>query len=634
MVMPAQGYIVPQEVQNRLVDFCKSTRQILSDRGDVRARFEYIDKEYIRENNIQEQSTKSRGANMMGNKRKIADIVIPVVEPQTDTALAYLTSVFCTGVPLFGVVADAANIDQARSLETVIDNSARRGGWTRHFIKFFRDGLKYNFHALEVSWCKEVVYSLQTNAQFSAVEGKPTEIMWEGNKVIRLDPYNTIYDPRVAITEQHEKAEFAGYTELMNKVTLARYLAKLPYRMNVTKAYEAATPASVSVGSPNELFYIPKVYTENLSFARMGIMNWDSWAMGGKMLDRNNPGKGLYILVTRYLRIIPKEFGMAVPNRGQAQIWKLVTVNDQVVVYLERMTNAHDYLPIIFGQPTEDGLDLQTKSFAQKCIPMQDLASALANSKLAARRRLVADRGLYDPSRVNETDINSDNPAAKIPVKPSVYGQDISKAYYPIPFKDEQTQSLMQDVREVAAYANDVTGQNKSQQGQFVKGNKTKTEFEDTMNKSSGRQQTMALMTEFQVFSPLKEILLLNVLQYQPSGTQYSTDQSKPYNVDTAKLRTAGLQFKVSDGLIPSEKLIDGDTMGQALQTMAQAPEIGQDYAIGDIFAYLMKVKGADLTQFKYSDAQKQARQEQQLKMMDAKAAADAKAKGVPVNGA
>jgi hypothetical protein len=613
MTAPATPFTLTDESQRALIQFCKKTQEASFNTTGLREKFEFIDKEYIRENNLVDEHAQIQSANNLGNKRKIQDIVIPIVKPQTDTALSYLTSVFLTGNPIFPIVSpDQQFMDQAQQMTAIVSENSVRGGWARELLLFFRDGLKYNFHAVEVDWCREKVYSPITDAKFSPTQAKPQEIIWQGNKLKRLDPYNIIWDPRVKITEQHKKAEFAGYTEVMNRVGLTEFLHSLPSRMNFTKALEQTPDIN---GARNGLYYTPNVFPQNYNLSKIGlVMNWDNWATGTGLPDPKIRYKNLYFVSTRYIRIIPADFRIFVPARNQCQIWKLITVNDGVIVYAERLTNAHNYLPIIFGQPCEDGLDLQTKSFAQEQIPMQDIASALANSKFAARRRLVADRGLYDPSRIREADINSDNPAAKIPVRPSAYGQPLEKAYYPIPFKDEQTATLFQDVREVGNYADYLSGQNKAQQGQFVKGNKSRGEFEDIQSKSSGRQQMMAIGIEYQVMVPVKEIIKLNILQYQPATSVYSYVDQKPYNIDPLKLREASLNFAVSDGLNPAEKILDNDTLSAGFQVIGTTPAIGQEYNIGDVFAYLMQTKGVNIKQFKYTPEQKQEILNQRLK--------------------
>jgi hypothetical protein len=621
MVAPATPYYLPAEVQDNLVKFCQSTQlQSFNPQNvDLRTRFQNIDVEYIRENNLEDQSAQSVAANKMGNKRKIADIVIPLVEPQVQTALSYLSAVFLTGIPIFGVVADPANMGAAKQMEAVISENSITGGWARELLLFFLDGLKYNFHSVEVDWCTRKTYSLQTNAKNTKGQGELKEVIWSGNRIRRLDPYNTIFDPRVKITEQHKYAEFTGYVELYNRVGLAEFLASLPFRMNVTKAYESTLGMAAGLG---QLYFIPNVFTENLSGAirMLGVVNWDAWATGGK-INVKTQYKNLYQVITRYVRIVPRDFKMMVPANGNVQIWKLITVNDAVLVYAERLSNAHNYLPTVFGQPTEDGLNLQTKSFAQKQIPLQDIASALANSRLAARRRAVSDRGLYDPSRIDPKYMNVDSPTAKIPVRPNAYGQPLEKAYYQMPFKyDEGNASVMSDVREVMKYGDYLSGQNPAQQGQFVKGNKTRSEFEDVQSKSSGRQQLMALALEHQVMAPIKEMIKLNVLQYQQAGPVYSYVEKTPINVNPVELRNSAIMFKVSDGLDPADKIMDGDTLATAMQVVAQpGSPIAQEYSAGGIFAQLMAIRGVDLTQYKLTPQQIQDRNQQEVALEQAK---------------
>lgn len=615
----AKPMYIGQSEQDALLHFCKSTQlSVFNPQNmDLRARFKHIDQEYIRENNLTDQHLQAKYANLQGNKRKIQDIVIPMAEPQTDSMLAYLSSVFLGGVPIFGVVAGMKDMPEAKMLEAVVKENSTTGGWVNQFMLNFLDGLKYNFSCLEAAWCEKKIYSLETDIK-KGKNGQPKEIVWEGNEVKRIDPYNTLFDPRIKLTEQYRKAEYCGYVELHNRVSLADYLQALPYRMNVTKAFESTVQLA---GGVNALYYVPEVFMENMSpSAKMtGVINWDLWSTGGRP-DTKVMYKNIYHLVIRYLRIVPKDYKLNVPAAGNVQIWKVITVNDAVIVYAERLTNAHNYLPMFFGQPIEDGLNLQTKSFAQKQIPLQDIASALANSKLASRRRLVSDRGLYDPSRVDEKHINSDNPSAKIPVRPTAYGQDMSKAYYPIPFKDDQTTTLMQDVREIQGYGDYLSGQNKSQQGQFVKGNKTKSEYDDVQSKSSGRQQLVALRLEHQQIAPLKHVILLNILQYQPTGEIYSDDSQAPINIDPVAMRQKGLKFEVSDGLDPAEKLMSGDVLTTALQGALQSPELNEEYDVGAIFGQLLSVKSNfDMSQFKRSQAQIDARNQQRIAMEQAK---------------
>jgi hypothetical protein len=599
--------LLSKNSQAALIQYLRSCYQQHNVMYNMRARMLQIDKQYARETNNLEEQARAKAANRAGNQNRFQDITIPVVMPQVESAVTYQASVFLTGTPLFGVAASPAYENEALAMETAIDAQATRGGWSRHFTMFFRDGFKYNLSAVEVSWGREVTVALETDIGFSASQAKPKEVIWEGNKVKRLDMYNTIYDTRVALAEVHTKGEFAGYVELYSRIALKKMLNELPDARtdNIKEAFESPT-MGLSIGgdaSPGT-FYVPQVNpdvpAQNL---QSGTMNWESWA-GIAGADQKIAYKDLYHVTTLYARILPSDFAIRVPGANTPQVWKFIFVNNAVLVYAERQTNAHGYIPILFAQPLEDGLNQQTKSLASNVAPIQDITSALSNSSIAARRRSISDRTLYDPSRITEAHINNPNPSAKIPVRSAAYGKNIADAVHQFPFRDDQAQVNAQQMQMYGSMANTISGQNPVRQGQFVKGNKTQSEFQDVMSHSNGRDQLTAMGYETTVFTPLKEICKINILQYQGGVSLYNREKKQQVTLDPVALRKAVLEFKVSDGLTPTDKLMDTDTMLVAMQQIGSSPAIGSAYNLGPLFSYLMKLKGADIGAFEKSGEQ------------------------------
>jgi hypothetical protein len=592
--MAAKLFYLTKTSQGALLEYCKATMELGLNTWDFRTKLLEIDREYYRENITTKDQFQYNAAISGGDKRKIADIVVPIVEPQIETSLAYLTSVFLTGHPIFGCVSPPAQIKAAKTFEAMLEEHASHGSWVRELLMFFRDGLKYNIHAVETCWWQEKTYAPYTEVSSKGLTSEQRNIIWQGNRVKRLDMYNTIFDFRVHPAEIAKKGEFAGYIELMSRIALKEFLQSLPDRQNVTEAFNS------SVGASNK-FYVPEVNWNSLVSQRLSeSMDWYRWATQGTMGSggKDIHYKNIYEVITRYCRIVPQDFSMNIPNSGTVQIWKIITVNDQQVVFAEKQTNAHNLLPILFGQPIEDGLGYQTKSQAQRLIPIQDTASALWNARLAAKRRSISDRGIYNPLMIREADINNENPSAKIPCRSSAYGKDIKDAYYPIPFEDRESTSFVSDAREMQQFANFVSGQNQVQQGQFVKGNKTQDEFDASMQFASGRQQMMAQFIEAQVMVPLKEILKLNILQYSTPGTVYSTVDQRTYEVKPEELRAASIQFKISDGLLPSSKIISEGTIVAAFQLIASTPALQAGFSLPPLFTYMMQLKGFDVQPF------------------------------------
>ena len=604
----SQSVALSKKSQSAFLEYYRSVQQNENiTRNEFRSRLEYIDRAYQRETDRTQENIDAQRANAAGDADRYQNITIPVVKTQVETAMEYQASVFLTGSPLFGVVSDPAYIDQALQMETVLEDQSIRGGWVRELTMHFRDGFKYNFAPLEVDWSDDVTYAVETNLQIDKDKGLPKEVIWSGNRVRRLDPYNTFVDRRVAPSQVYKTGEFAGYTEFVSRIELKDYISRLPDKIiaNIVPAFQSGLGTMTGAQNSSSLsYYIPAINdkvseTDN----KRGGTNWIRWA-GLSDYKKDIEYKDAYERTTIYCRVLPSEFNLKVPNSNTPQIYKLVFINHQHIIYCERQTNAHNYLPILIGQPEEDGLGYQTKSLAQDAQPFQDVSSSYMNSIMASRRRAISDRVLYDPSRITSAHINSANPSAKIPIRPAAYGKNVGDAVYAFPYREDQMAGNMQQISTIVGLANNLAGQNQASQGQFVKGNKTLQEFESVMANSNSSDQVVAMLLESQVFTPMKLILKLNILQYQAGVTVYNRDQKQAVKVDPVALRKAILEFRISDGLIPSSKIMSADTFGVALQAIASSPQLAGGYNVSQMFSYLMKTQGAHIADFEKSPEQ------------------------------
>ena len=616
MAATPELFYVNREQEEAIKLYAVRAQDLLLNQFSIRNTLENIDRYYMRENDYTEANLRNRAASKAGDKSKMQDVTVPVVMPQVEAALGYMTNVWLTGSPIFGVSGDPTVADAAMQMETIISENSRMAGWARQLLMFFRDGLKYNIHGVECDWQEWPVPSVDTDISYPN-SAKPKKIVWKGNVLRRMDMYNTFFDPRVHPSESHCEGEYAGYIQVMSRIRMKKYINSLYGQVKpstLIRALESSIGGNVSATTPYQ-YYVPSINPEPLmnNVQSMLTFDWMAWAMNTRTAGNTGLNySNVYQVMKLYARIMPSDFGFKVPEENTPQIWKFIIVNGQVVVYAERCSNAHDYIPIFFGQPLEDGLDYQTKSFATNVTDMQDVASAMWNGYLASKRRLVGDRVLYDPLRVREKDINSTNPAAKIPVRPAAFGKPVGEAVYAFPFHDEQTSSFLQGSEMVVKFANIINNQNPAQQGQFVKGNKTRHEYEDIMGHGNNHNQVMAISTEQQVFTPLKLALKLNILQYQPEGVVYNMDKKVGVEIKPEELRKQAVHFIVSDGLQPSDKLMGTEEFRVSMEAMASSPQLSAGYNMVPAFTYLMKLQGTDLSPFEKSQLQIQYEQDMQ----------------------
>ena len=580
---------IGQPQQEKILQFMKAAYSVRDEGFQLRQRLEEVDRAYMREFDYTEEQRKALLANKTGDKTKLQNMQVPMVMEDVETAVGFLANVYCFDYPMFKFVADPGKQDLALQWNTLVGEDQVYFSWVNEFITAFRNTAKYNFGPVEVDWCKRIKYKPVNGTGENGV--KLEQMVWEGNRIRGLDPYNLVYDPRVAIHKVHEDGEFIGYIEHMSRIKLKMFLASLGAERlkNDVLAFESGDWAGCSYYIPT---INPNVFLKNNNWLQ-GNFDWTKWAFG--YAQDHIAYKNMYTVYTLYARIMPYEFGIHVPNDQTPDIWKLIAVNG-VVVYAKPMVNAHDLFPIIIVQSQTDNLSLshQNKAQAENQVPFQDMVSALWNARLQSARRRVTDRMIYNPLLIDPDHINSPNPSAKIPIRPTAYGRKLEEAVYQIPFQDDNAQYFIQEANGVAEWGMRAQGRNRVNLGQFQKGNKLQSEFDTVMANAGARDRTQAVLWEVNGMQHIKTIIKDNYLQFTPKGTKYNRAEEKLVEIDPIQLRKEQAEFEVGDGLLPAQKIAKTDVMQEFFQTLGASPQLAAAYDLGPMFSYFMKVQGVD----------------------------------------
>lgn len=612
MATPNTPMAIGPEAQDAVCLYLQSAIDLYATSYNIRNQLQQRDLAYYRTNDFTTKQAMAKSANLNGDPTKTQNVTVPVVMPQVESRLAALQETFLTGHPIFATVAPPNQGDAMKQMDAIIEDNSTRGGWANELLLALRDGLKYDYAAVEVVWENRKIFNIGTPQNTNLAEGTPLESYYAGNFIKRLNPYNVIVDTRVSPEKNHLEGEFAGYTEVISRIALKKRMEDLnPLgSMNFKKAFESPGPGTTANNDINAPYYIPQVNPDALlPVESRREHNWLAWAN----LPENERNTGInygnsYEYTVLYARILPADFKINTRNRNHVQIWKFIIVNRKVVIFAERQTNAHNYLPIICCKPSNDGMEWQSKSFAENAMPFQAIATSLVNSALESQRRKVYDRMLYDPSKVRKEDIDKISSVARIPVKSSQYGKGIADSVYQIPYRDDGVAEIMNMSQQITQFGDVVNGQNRVQQGQFQKGNKTRREFETVMTAASNRERMMALGLEFTFFVPIKEIIKSNILQFQPPTTLVNNQTGQETRIDPQVLRQANLQFKMADGFMPADKLMNMDVMGQLFNAAGALPQIAVEYDLMGMLVYSMQLQGAGwLQDFKRTPEQQQA---------------------------
>ncbi|WCD44261.1 putative portal protein [Polaromonas phage Tiera] len=517
----------------------------------------------------------------------------PLVISQVDAHVAYLAEVFLSGSPLFPVVSNPMNRQYAEQLESLLDDHASLGGYARQLLLTLHDAVKYNYGPAEVSWDQVDQFSVTADLDSStgfATNRKPAYY----NKIKKLDPRNVFRDMSVDPADAATDGDYIGYIELYSKMRMKRLMNKLSKEGKlyngdkIMGAMSSVTPAQGNYrGKP--------VISDYTGSGIKGETNWDSWFGSDSNSDRVSTYGSKYEVVVCYARILPIDFQMSALQPNTPQIWKFTVVNGMYILSIERIVSAYDVLPILIAVPLEDGMGMQTKSVAENGMEFQDAAATLYNIRFVAARRAVNDRALYVSDAIDSKDVNSASPAPKIPVRMSVLSnKTLDQVYKSIPFQTQGLETVMQDATTIVNFSDQLSGLNKPQSGQFQKGNKSVTEWNDTMGGSENRLRLRALLCEHQFFSPLRSIMVLNLFQYGDDAVVVTQKNGEVLTIDMKKLKQQVLAFRTADGFTPKSKLAGTEAIAALIQLIGTSQILQQTYgaSLPGMVAHLAQLQG------------------------------------------
>jgi hypothetical protein len=525
---------------------------------------------------------------------------LDVTDEHVKAVNANLAGVYLTSSPIFGVVSYPANMSAALQFETAIGQQAKRSGWTRELIKVFRNGYKYNWGPAVALWENTPVRSVVTNTDPSVAAGsaKISTFSYGANVIKAVDPYNCFMDMTCQPSNMHRDGEYFGWNEVVSRIGLHRLIESLPADKveNKVKVFSTAFSGATSGEISGLAYYIPVVNrVSNMASISMGgtNTNWGQWAgLVGK--NRGDIAYRENYMITRILcRAMPSDFGGV---GHEPRVYYAIIVNWSEVLYVEELNVGHDFMPAFIMQPYEDGLGYQTQSMVDNAAPYQDMSSALWNATLESKRRQIFDRIIYNPRYIDKKDIDVNSASARIPLRNANIGKDenvMARAIYPVPYRDDGANANLQISDMVSGLADEATGQNKVDRGQFQPGNKTRTEFSTTMTNSNSRQQLTSLSIQEQFMTPLKETIKANTLQNQQAGTILNQDKKQEVTIDPVELRKAILEFQMTDGMLPTDKIMNPELLMVFLQTAQAIPAMSTEYDIMGMFMYWAKLQGA-----------------------------------------
>lgn len=571
------SYKLSKTAQRNVVSFWQNRYQSFGISA-IRDRLERIDKAIQLESEIRRER----------EEHWYNDIEMDTIGGPCRTISNFLIDLYVNSPEIFEAVTGRRdNQELVKMVNAINEENAKSSNWVRELILVLRDVPRYPYGVMEVAWEVEEQTAIKTDV----TQGDPTtgafvtNVQRAGNVLRRWDPYNTVFDTNVDINEIHTKGEFIGTTRRRTMIDLHTHIANLKAAGNHTMNDDCVWTRG---GTAYQYYYQPQVAPE-----LQADKNSNGWlGFFGVTPDNQKVSKNAnfyYEHTTFYARIIPSMFGIKVPGANKMQIWRFEIVGTDTVIFAEKVTAAHSFFPAIAVQIDEQGIKDQVKTTAEKLLPVHNLSNKLYDARINGLKRGISDRGFYDSARISKHHIEDDSPSSKVPVKPDIMNRDIRTAYFSQPFNDNLGPTFLNEVNFLRQASNNISGLNNPQQGQLQKGNRTLGEFTTIMQNADDDLRTWGKLVEAQLMQPIKHIIKINIMQYQGAGTITAPDGT-PQQIDPVAIRQGALSFKLADGLVTKDTLLDTQTAQAFMQLVLQVPMLQQAYgaSIPDLLERIM----------------------------------------------
>lgn len=407
-------------------------------------------------------------------------------------------------------------------------------------------------------------------------------LIFEGNDLSNVDPYMWLPDPSVS-SDKVQEGEFAGWIERDN------YMNVLTDETN----------------SDGEIFNVK--YLKHKKDKRSQLSRDQSERQkkhGGSndqlrgMTDSTNPVD----TIKMYINLIPKDWGLS--DVEVPQKWFFALSADDVIISCQRADHNHGMYPVAVASSEFDGYSATPMGRMEILYGLQNVLDFLFNSHIANVRKAINDVLIVDPYLVNINDLKDPEPGKLVRLRRPAWGHGVDKVVQQLNIQDI-TRANIGDSAYITQWMDRISGADQSMQGQMRQGGPerlTKGEFQGTRGSAVSRLQRIANVIGMQFMQDIGTMFAVHTQQYMKKDTYVKIvgrHAEQLTNMFGGKERAPVTPYDlaisydviVRDGSIPGGNF--SEAWLQLFSTIAQTPELHQQFDVYRIFTYIAQQLGA-----------------------------------------
>ena len=543
---------------------------------------------------VPEQTLKVLSKEPVAKVQKLpATVVVPYAFSTIRTIVTYLQAVFLGRRPIFTVTPySGTRLESAEALENLLQFNADYSRIIKPFTQWLYAGEIYGLGILKNSFetqTKETTTQLQDPITGQPLTTRTAKIIYQGNTTENVDPFMFFPDPRVPLLDVASQGEF-----IFSRSFVSRHRLKLSDQyvyLDAIKSIPRDLQATTNLGlrangrAQDEMDY------ENLESSSESFVQLDEGTIWLDPKELNIP--------------LPIEFSSEKPLKF------LVTLaNNSQVIRFEIFDPDHGEHPYVVNEPYAVGSgNFGNMGISDYLGPFQETISWFLNSHIQNVKGAVNNSFIYDPTMIEEKDLQSDAPNKCIRIKPKAFGTELQAYFKQIDVRDV-TSGHVDDMQNLMRIGDACSAVNENLRGmQDSGGRKTATEVRTTAEAASSRLASHASFISGASVVKLGRQWAMNLQQYLAPDFQavFLNDQNQEVALTQADL-AGDFYFKVSDGTLPMDKVALFDIWTQALQFVAGQPILAQTFDLPKLFEFVAKLGGADtIEQFRLQPASPEA---------------------------
>jgi len=521
-------------------------------------------------------------------------MVVPVMYATRETLLSYQVAAFLQQ-PTFRYIPsrDPKDTLGVLLLENVVEQDCIRSKAGLELYSSWSDAFTYGFGGCATSYTKKT--GLRTKRIDNSFElfgiklfGGPTtqrvrETLFEGSEIFSLDPYNTLPDPAVPVT-QVQNGNYFGWVERTNyNDLLSEERDSEGAVFNVKYIEKSQLNCASSYYSANDV--------NSGRYDKTGV-NTDPLPTGSsKRIDK----------LVMFIKLIPAEYGLG--DGEYPEIWKVVVVADRLIVEASELGADHNQLPVGMSSPESDMHTTLPVSILEREYPLQHAIDWLWKSHVANVRKAVNNMFVVDPQRINMDDLLNTKFGMVARLRPSAWGMGVKDAIEQLSVSDI-TRNNISDIGFLMGIDNSVFASPQAKgvfehRGERVSAQEARDTRTSLMSKFEKTARLMAMQGHYDIAYQLASntIQFMTEDKYIKLTGDYLQELAEEYGVAGNFVKVSPKALDVRFDVVPQDGSIPGgeyaDVWERLLNNAAMHPEVYQGLDFVRAWKHVARLLGA-----------------------------------------